>query len=63
VVTLQDGASLTERDVLRHCHEQLETFMVPKIVEFRDSMPRTSSGKIDKKHLYVVAGLSSRRAG
>jgi acyl-CoA synthetase (AMP-forming)/AMP-acid ligase II len=37
---------LTERDVLRHCTQNLEDFMVPKHVEFRDSLPKTESGKI-----------------
>lgn len=57
VVTLKDGATLTEQHVLRHCAHRLEDFMVPKIVEFRADLPKTSSGKIDKKELHVpVAG-------
>ena len=57
VVTLRDGAALTEQDVLRHCSQRLESFMVPKLVEFRTAMPKTSTGKIDKKTLHLtVAG-------
>ena len=41
-----DGHHLTDRDVIRHCAQHLEDFMVPKHVEFRDSLPKTSSGKI-----------------
>jgi long-chain acyl-CoA synthetase len=63
VVTVQAGATLTARDVLRHCSERLETFMVPKTVEFRESMPKTTSGKIDKKHLHAAPADRSRRAG
>jgi acyl-coenzyme A synthetase/AMP-(fatty) acid ligase len=37
--------------VLHNCKRHLEPFMVPKEIEFRDSLPRTSSGKIDKKPL------------
>jgi long-chain acyl-CoA synthetase len=51
VVCTHDGVSLTENDVLRHCAEHLEDFMVPKIVEFAQTMPRTLSGKIDKRQL------------
>ena len=29
--------------------------MVPKIVEFRGSLPRTTSGKVDKQSLKAVA--------
>jgi amino acid adenylation domain-containing protein len=54
VLTLKHGVSLGEKDVLRHCAERLESFMVPKFVEFLPEMPKTSSGKIDKKTLHEV---------
>jgi len=47
-VVLEDSADLTEQDVLRHCRASLENFMVPQVVEFRDELPKTSSGKIRK---------------
>ncbi|MCY1664833.1 class I adenylate-forming enzyme family protein [Rhizobium sp. SL86] len=40
------GVTLTERMVRQHCAEHLEDFMVPKLVEFRDALPKTSTGKI-----------------
>jgi len=43
--------ALTEADVLRHCRTRLEDFMVPHIVEFRASLPRTASGKLTRKGL------------
>lgn len=49
-VVTQDG-SLTEKDILHHCRTNLEDFMVPQIIEFRDELPKTSSGKITKKDL------------
>jgi amino acid adenylation domain-containing protein len=51
VVVLKNGSRLTGRDVLRHCASRLEDFMVPKLVEFRSSLPKTPNGKIDKKAL------------
>ena len=45
-VVCGEGHQLTEKDVLRHCAQHLEDFMMPKYVEFRDSLPKTSSGKI-----------------
>ncbi len=55
-VTLGEGARLTKQDVLRHCAQRLETFMVPKFVEFRDALPKTSSGKISRRELGVAVG-------
>ncbi len=47
----KDGASLTEKEVIKHCSRLLEPFMVPKYVEFRTSLPKTSTGKIKKTEL------------
>jgi acyl-CoA synthetase (AMP-forming)/AMP-acid ligase II len=49
VVTLRDGAQLTEQDVLRHCAARLENFMVPQSVVFMASLPKTGTGKINKR--------------
>jgi long-chain acyl-CoA synthetase len=51
VITLRDGAKLTERDVLCHCSERLENFMVPRSVIFVKSLPQTASGKISKREV------------
>jgi acyl-coenzyme A synthetase/AMP-(fatty) acid ligase len=42
---------LTVAQVLAHCRSQLEEFMVPRHVEFRDALPMTESGKIKKREL------------
>ena len=42
---------LAEKQVLRYCAANMETFMVPKYIEFMDSLPKTPNGKIDKKQL------------
>jgi len=51
VIVLKAGAVLERRDVLRACSQELEDFMIPKIVEFRESLPKTDSGKIRRKDL------------
>jgi acyl-CoA ligase (AMP-forming) (exosortase A-associated) len=50
-VVRRDDNTLTERAVLRHCTQHLEDFMVPKYVEFRSELPKTTSGKIKKTGL------------
>jgi amino acid adenylation domain-containing protein len=52
-------ASLTEKLVIAHCTKNLEPFMIPKYVEFRESLPKSANGKIDKKAL--IAGEESSR--
>jgi ferredoxin-like protein FixX len=41
--------TLTEREVIRHCAQHLEDFMVPKTVEFRADLPKTDTGKISRR--------------
>jgi long-chain acyl-CoA synthetase len=50
-VVQRDDNTLTERDVLRYCTQHLEDLMVPKYVEFRPELPKTTSGKIKKTEL------------
>jgi len=45
------GQSLTAAQVMAHCKAHLEDIMVPKHVEFRSELPKTSSGKIRKVEL------------
>lgn len=39
---------MTELRALSHCRRHLEDFMIPREIEFRDSLPKSASGKIDK---------------
>jgi acyl-CoA synthetase (AMP-forming)/AMP-acid ligase II len=45
------GAALTEQQVRQHCRGHLESYMVPKFVEIRSSLPKTDSGKVLKTAL------------
>ncbi len=53
VVALRKGSKLTEKEITLHCSKHLENFMVPKYVEIRQELPKTSTGKISKKELIV----------
>lgn len=46
-----ESGQVTEKQVLAHCRAHLEDFMVPKQIEFRTELPKTSSGKITKTGL------------
>jgi len=37
--------------ILAHCRAHLEDYMIPKSVEFRDTLPKSPSGKIQKQQL------------
>jgi long-chain acyl-CoA synthetase len=42
---------LTEADVKNYCHEQLTAYKIPKIIEFRDALPKSNVGKILRREL------------
>jgi amino acid adenylation domain-containing protein len=50
-VIVRSDASLDAARVKAHCKRHLDDVMVPTIVEFRDSLPRSPSGKVRKGEL------------
>ncbi|HZS77079.1 MAG TPA: amino acid adenylation domain-containing protein [Ktedonobacteraceae bacterium] len=51
VISLYEGATLTREEVLSFCHQQLPHYMVPDMIEFREVLPKTSTGKTDRVSL------------
>jgi crotonobetaine/carnitine-CoA ligase len=49
-VIVREQATATAGELIAWCRERLSPFKVPEVVEFRESFPRTSVGKI-QKHL------------
>jgi len=43
--------NLTKMDVLKHCRENLTNYKIPKVIEFRDVLPKTNVGKILRREL------------
>jgi len=54
-VVLERGVQVTERQIIKECMVRLENFMVPKEVIFLDELPKTMTGKIQKKGLLEKA--------
>ncbi|MGJ5175879.1 long-chain fatty acid--CoA ligase [Bradyrhizobium oligotrophicum] len=48
---VKKDSSLTAEDVIKHCHEQLTNYKVPKQIEFRTELPKTNVGKILRRQL------------
>ena len=45
------GATITEEELIAWSKEQLANYKYPRIVEFRDELPMTATGKILKREL------------
>jgi long-chain acyl-CoA synthetase len=51
IFAVRTDDSITEQDIIDHCRENLTGYKRPKIVEFRDDLPKTNVGKILRRAL------------
>ena len=51
VFVVRKTKDLDEAAVIKHCRENLTNYKVPKLVEFRDELPKTNVGKILRREL------------
>jgi amino acid adenylation domain-containing protein len=58
-VAVLPGARLTAMRIQRYCLEQLESFMVPRIVDIRNALPTTTNGKVNRRELRTAASQAS----
>ncbi len=50
-VTLKPEAATTAEEIIAFCKEKLAAYKVPKLVEFRESLPKSAIGKVLRKIL------------
>jgi acyl-CoA synthetase (AMP-forming)/AMP-acid ligase II len=62
-LVVTENGRLSKNDVLRHCRDHLEDYLVPKYVEFVDALPKSSNGKIRKAALAGRSGQPSAVSG
>ena len=53
VVVLKPGETMTEKELIAHCRNELAAFKCPKRVIFVDALPKTPTGKILKREMRV----------
>ncbi len=50
-VSLKENESVSEQELIKFCRQKIATYKVPHQIEFRESLPKTSTGKILKRVL------------
>jgi len=50
-IVLKPGQKCTDEEIINFCKEKLVAYKVPKLIEFRDSIPKSAIGKILRKIL------------
>jgi acyl-CoA synthetase (AMP-forming)/AMP-acid ligase II len=48
LVVLRSGNEVTDAELIEHCRANMAHFKCPTIIEFRDELPRTATGKLQK---------------
>ena len=62
-VSLRRGATVGESDVVAHCRKVMPPYMVPREVVVMNSLPKNSSGKVDKMSLKKKVTVQGPRNG
>ena len=63
LVVQRDGANADEAEIIGFCRDNLAHFKCPTSVEFRDELPRTATGKLQKFKLREPYWSAERRVG
>jgi long-chain acyl-CoA synthetase len=50
-VVLEEGETADPKEIVEFCREHLSPYKLPKFVEFRESLPKSATGKVLKKEL------------
>ena len=61
-VVLREGTTASEEQIVDHCRQHLAAFKVPRSIVFLGELPRTGTGKINKRALRE-AYMSGRLTG
>ncbi|MGD9046741.1 MAG: AMP-binding protein, partial [Anaerolineae bacterium] len=50
-IVLKEGESATEKEIIAFCQDQMAAYRVPRIIEFRDDLPKSMIGKVLRREL------------
>ena len=58
IIVLNGSTPVTATEIQRHCALRIPNYMVPESVAFRESLPKTSTGKVDRRELAKESGIN-----
>jgi amino acid adenylation domain-containing protein len=51
IVAFHDGTTVTAVELQQYCGTRIPRYMIPEAIEFREQLPKTSTGKVDRVQL------------
>jgi long-chain acyl-CoA synthetase len=63
-VVVRAGAAVTADELKQYCRAELAAYKIPRIIEFRDSLPKSTVQKVLRRELRAqeVARASTRES-
>jgi long-chain acyl-CoA synthetase len=61
-IVLKEGATATASDIIEATKDSLAPYKRPRLVRFVDDLPKTSTGKIQRRHLLAHADAAGAPA-
>lgn len=46
IIVPEEGSALTKKDIRTYCTKKLASYKIPKVIEYRESLPKNPTGKI-----------------
>jgi long-chain acyl-CoA synthetase len=62
VLVVKTGSSLSKKEVTAYCNQRLASFKVPKVIEFADELPKSSTGKVARRLLISIGSEPERHS-
>lgn len=50
-LVLKEGHGVSKREIINYCKEKLASYKIPHLIEFRNDLPKTPTGKVLKRKL------------
>jgi len=50
-IVLEKNSNLSEKDIIAYCRDKLASYKIPRLIEFREQLPKTPTGKVLKRQL------------
>jgi len=60
VLVVKPGSSLTKKEVTAYCNQRLASFKVPRVIEFAEELPKSSTGKVARRLLISIGSEPER---
>jgi amino acid adenylation domain-containing protein len=62
VIAPHDGMDIKPADLQQHCGTRIPKYMIPEMIEFRTTLPKTSTGKVDRVQLTQESVRAAQQA-